>query len=983
MRSPTRILLFAVLVLTFRIAHADDYTAPGVTLTAGDPAGTRFKPLEALEVGDSLSVALSGARPRTAVEILLEDDRGREWSYCRVHSDARGGVPQTLFWYQSGVIGTTTRRIEFKPDPAFVGFDEAEDFFARSRLRLTVRKAGGRLLAERNFRPRPRLAPLVYPSNAKGVLENAVNAKTEDLYVSGRHFPAGAKVRLFLVPNRFGYAAGDAFTASAVKTVQLGAGQTSFTVELWNRADTAPGAYDVIARVGSDSNPVVLPIDVISFGEDTGVVLYSIVINGNTVLDSAGRMKDSPAYFEFSDAFEKGEDVYAAVDPTDVPDGHTGGSYGAYWTVDHQSEAYWDGPNPVLTDVSGDGPEIHRVKFWCINNTRVRIWNDATQAAPIAAYDVIVDFGAVPAATHDDFVHDNLYTKGLDFIDGYQTVGFWVYEDPGNPGPTAVGTVELLEPNGISGITDPNGLTGPVEPVTLAWARIMYPATAPGTGTPVAPGGPYPVALFLHGRHSRCDADGAGPQTNAYPNIFDPCPQSDRIPSHEGYNYIMQSLASHGIFCISINAYDIQPGLGAVWDIPARGRLVLTFLDKLRDWTNNGSDPFGALFNGKLDMSRVALSGHSRGGEGVASAQVLNGSWPNPHSILAVNAIAPTDRHAIPQVPTASYYLLIGARDGDVNTMHGYRTYDRAFPNTMMNRKPKAIAWVYGANHNYFNTVWTSSADLGMPNPWANSQDDCPVVAMQTPCSLPMASAAQRQIALTTVSAFFRWHLQGITPYREILTGVLQPAAMDNANVFRTFQDTDRKAVDDFEQQPPFNETLNTVNGMVTAPGFSMFQERLLNNLVTSYNPVPLKDTSFFHDTIGLKLAWGSNQTYTTSIPAGPDRDVSMYTHLTVRVAKKATGPVISGPDLVLYVNIEDSLGNKAVNSVPSSQFSRIPHPFAGSELGNQALMSGIRIPLRYFTMNNSTVDLTDIAKITISTEGSAEIGVDDIEFGK
>jgi hypothetical protein len=45
--------------------------------------------------------------------------------------------------------------------------------------------------------------------------------------------------------------------------------------------------------------------------------------------------------------------------------------------------------------------------------------------------------------------------------------------------------------------------------------------------------------------------------------------------------------------------------------------------------------------------------------------------------------------------------------------------------------------------------------------------------------------------------------------------------------------------------------------------------------------------------------------------------------------------------------------------------------------------MNGVRIPLRNFTQNNSGVNLTDIVKITIRTEGSGEIGIDDIEFGK
>ena len=990
MRSPTRIVLFTILVLTIGSAHAaEDYTAPGVTLTAGDPAGIAFKPLERIESGDSLSVALTGARPRATVEMLLQDQRGREWSFSRVHSDARGTVAPALLWYQSGVIGTTARRVEHRPDPSFLTFRDADAFFAQNSMVLTVRERDGPLLAVRNFRPRPRSTPFIYPSNSQGVLENAINAQEENLYVTGNNLPAGSTVRLYLVPNRFGYAAGDSFSPIASKTITLEPGQTTFTAELLSAKAAAPGSYDIIARLGTNSTLVVQPSDIISFGEDTGVVLYYVIINGNIVVDVAGRMKPSPAYFEFSDAFEKGEDVYAAVDPTDVPPGHAGGNYAEYWVVAHQPAAYWDGPSPALMDVSGDGPELHRVKFWCINNTRVRVWAGATQAAPMAAYDVIVDFGAVAANDAASFVSDGVYNQLLDFIDGYVTEGFWVYEDPGSVGPHAVGDVEYLNPNGISGITDPAGLTGPTYPVTLGWAKIMYPATMPGTGTPVAAGGPWPIAVFLHGRHSRCDADGSGPGLSTLPINMD-CQQSQRIPSHEGYNYIMDRLASQGIFCISINTYDIQP-FGGQWNYNARARLVLKFLDKLRDWTTNGTDPFGGLFTGKLDMSRIALSGHSRGGEGVAGAEVINNqSWPNPHSILAVNAIAPTDQDPLVHyVPTkAAYYLLQGARDGDV-TQQGFRTYDRAYPNGMMNRKPKVLGWVYGANHNYFNTVWTPSAELPAPNPWAGSKDDCDGLNPQMPnqasgCTQPMSGAAQRQIGLTTIAAFFRLHLQNITPYREILTGRVRPAAMDNNNVFWTYQDGDRNAIDNFEQQPPFDETTNTAGGMVSAPGFTMFQERLLNFEATSYNPAPLSDPSFFHDTIGLRLAWASPQTYTTNIPPGPHRNASGYTHLTFRVAKKDPGNVsVAGADVNLNVNIEDGQGHKAVLNVPTSSFARIPHPFIGSFFINQAQMSGVRIPLRYFAMNNTLVDLADIAKITITTEGSAEIGIDDIEFGK
>jgi hypothetical protein len=976
MRTPIRFCLAVLFLFTFS-AWADDYTAPGVTIGVGDPNGVRFKSLGDLEVGDSLSVELTGARPGSTVEMLLQDERGREWSYSRVHSDRRGNVPRTLFWYQSGVIGTTARRIEFRPDPSFQTFDEAERFFAENGLRLTVREREGRVLATRDFRPRPRKSAFVYPSNDAGVLENAINARDENLYVTGRNFPAGATVQLFLVPNRYGWGTNDRFNPTVARTITLGAAETGFTAEILQAGTQIPGTYDIIARVGGDTTPVVQANDIVSFGEDTGVVLYYIIVNGNVVIESAGRMAGSPAYFEFSNYFEKGEDVYGAVDPTDVPAGHTGGSYAAHWTVAHQPAAYWDGPSPALVDVSGDGPEIHRVKYFCINGTRIKLWSAATQSAPIAAYDVVIDFGAAPANDAASFVPDNTYNQILDFIDGYVGPGFWVGEAPDATGPNAVGSVEYLDPNGISGVS------GPPFPVTLGWAKIMYPATVAGTGAPVAAGGPYPVALFMHGRHWPCDTDGAGPGMGG---AFSPCPQNQRVPSHEGYDYIMAKLASQGVFCISVSTYDIQNDNGQ-WNWNARGQLALKFLDKLRDWTTNGSDPWG-LFNGKIDMTKVGLSGHSRGGEGVVAANHLNATWPNPHSIVAINAIAPTDMDPlVDYTPNVPYFLLLAARDGDVFNMHGLRTYDRSFPQGMPNRKPKAIAWVYGANHNYFNTVWTDAAELGSPNTWAGAEDDCDwgtTPSQPQRCGMKMSGATQRQIGLSTITAFFRWQLLGADGYREVLTGVLKPAAMDNANVFWTFQDENRNAIDNFEQLP-FDATTNTVFGLATAPGSTIFQERHLNAGSSAYNPLPgPADTAFFHDSIGLKLAWNAPAVYTTHIPAGPARDVSMYTHLTFRVGKKTTVvPVAAGPDVVLQVNIEDGAGHTGMYWADTSNYQRIPHPFLGSAALNPATLTGIRIPLQNFTKNNSQVDLTNIAKITIMTNGSAEIGLDDIELGK
>ena len=96
----------------------------------------------------------------------------------------------------------------------------------------------------------------------------------------------------------------------------------------------------------------------------------------------------------------------------------------------------------------------------------------------------------------------------------------------------------------------------------------------------------------------------------------------------------------------------------------------------------------------------------------------------------------------------------------------------------------------------------------------------------------------------------------------------------------------------------------------------------------------------------------------------------------------------MAGPGVTLLINIEDGAGRAGLVAARSDEFDPIPHPYLRSggwcvDCMNQAQLKGVRIPLRFFTKNHSHVDLSDIAKITIRTEGSGEIGLDDIEFGK
>lgn len=1001
------LLLIIILVFLIQRCTTDEYDYSAMQIKLIDTNSPDNKPLESIQVGNSLSLGFSGLSAGAPLQVYLNDDEGKEWSYARVFADKKGRVAPFVFWYHSGVIGRPPSGVKIgaHPDPAFETFEQAAEYFTDHKLKLSVRDIKGKLVAEQPLQFKPEAKPVIYPSGKDGVLMNSFNIHEDVPHVSAYNLPAGANVSVAIVPNQSFWHVGAEIRditgkggEAEVDTFQLPPGETGFTRPVWELADAQPGAYDIIMRINDDFADARLRADdIISYGSDTAIIMF-VIINGNVVIDVAGRYKPAPAKFEFNNSFEKGETIWGAVDPTDVPAVHPGGSYAAYTVVEDQPASYWDGAAPSITDVSIDGAEIHRVKYWCLNGTRTTIWPGATHTDPIKGYDVVIDFGSVPAMNSTQFVADNTYNKGVDFIDGYQDAGFYLFEDPSTSGPfTNVATVDYLNETGISGMPyDPVGVTGPNYIVDLAWGRIMYPAQGSGSNPPVDTSlASYPVALFEHGRHKNCDSNG---DTIGGTGSYEPpgsCLPTNRIPSHRGYDYIMERLASQGIIAVSIDTAEIQHDNGA-WNYDLRGRLILKWLDILRDWNDNGTDPWGGIFQGKLDLTNVALSGHSRGGEGVVAAEHLNDTWPTPHLIGAINAIAPTDQNnlgGISYVPDeAAYYLIIGARDGDVSNMQGLRTYDRTYPQGAVNRDDKMFATIYGANHNYFNTIWTDTAALGTANPWASAVDDGGSVA--APGEYVMPAADQRQAALTTITGFFRRYLQrdldpSLDAYKEIFTGRVKPAAVQNDYVYWTYQDKERLAVDDFEQRPP-NVNRNSLppspGGSTTYTGFTSINEAWLVNS-TFYSDyatppaLPPQDSSFYHDTLGLKLDWAAAATYETNLHSGID--VSAYTHLSLRVAKKVTGTVSPGPGVNLMVDVEDSTGNHAHWPLRTEQLDPIPHPYLRNWSSNQALLTGVRIPLRKFQQHNSGVDLTNLVKIMITTEGSGEVGIDDIEFSK
>ncbi len=223
--------------------------------------------------------------------------------------------------------------------------------------------------------------------------------------------------------------------------------------------------------------------------------------------------------------------------------------------------------------------------------------------------------------------------------------------------------------------------------------------------------GPFPVLLFQHGRHQTCETGiGQLPVLVGDDNCPNLAPVITPANSYRGYDYLAENLASHGYAVISIDTNDVNDNDGSAGSSDtgalARAELIMAHLDAFRDINRQGGPDFDQL-TGKLDLERIGIMGHSRGGEGVNKTITVNAARDNPHALHAVFALAPTD-YVNQAVEGVVFATLLPYCDGDVEDLMGSFAYDNARYADPADPWPKFQILTMGANHNYFNTIWTS-----------------------------------------------------------------------------------------------------------------------------------------------------------------------------------------------------------------------------------------------------------------------------------
>lgn len=380
--------------------------------------------------------------------------------------------------------------------------------------------------------------------------------------------------------------------------------------------------------------------------------------------------------------------------------------------------------------------------------------------------------------------------------------------DPGTAGPLAVTREEY---NFGDTAFQPSNFPGPVE----LRASIHY---------PTALAGPYPVIVLLHGRHATCFKGGSQllqwPCTNG----------AQTIPSFQGYDYVSDVLASNGYVVVSISANGVNAVDNQVFDLGARARaeLLQKHLDILNGLNTAGGSPFGTKFVGKFDLTRVGTMGHSRGGEGVVRHYVLNNALGAPYGIKAVFPLAPVDFNRF-VVNNAALNVMLPYCDGDVSDLQGVHFYDDARYNVPGDLAPKHYELVMGANHNFYNTIWTpsSSSFPGAANDWlafvpgGHSDSQCGSV----PGNQRLTEAQQRGTGLAYMSAFFRAYVGGESQFIPILTGDAPPpaSALTN-NLFVSYHAPADRRFDINRLLNDTNLTLNTLGAAVTQTGLTPYE---------------------------------------------------------------------------------------------------------------------------------------------------------------
>ncbi len=544
----------------------------------------------------------------------------------------------------------------------------------------------------------------------------------------------------------------------------------------------------------------------------------------------------------------------------------------------------------------------------------------------------------------------------------------------------------------------------PTDPGALPVTRVEYDAGTALIGGTTAGGDAYlqsisgsvhipaggpaklPVLLFLHGRHATCALLGAETGTPQCPEIPG---LAASVDSYKGYDYLADNLASHGYIVASIDANEINGADAGAQDAGAmaRAQIVAKNLDVLAAAnTATGPGGIGDKLIGRVDLSRLGLMGHSRGGEGVTQFVEYNRRRPasldptvGPDfgarypGLKAVVALAPID--AADQAPTGVHLAeILPLCDGDVSTLAGNEAYERTKESAANDGFSRTQFNVQGANHNYFNTIWTGDDES------TTTDTACSRTGVNAAAGLRLTAADERDIGNTLMPAYLRRfvgpepafdpYVTGEAPLPAVACeGVRVPSCDDEVQVSYRAPKAERRALVTPSAVNP--STVADTGGAITATDFTAYGACTgLEN--GSGCPIAGQAVTINRSmTRQLSLVWDGPARLTIALDAAAG-DASPFATLTLRAASNyadlARNPRAVSQDF--DITLMDAAGSRA--TVHAIDYARgALRPDQGSTDAREVILGGLRIPLTAF----AGVDRSALRSVELSMGGRTPRG--------
>lgn len=529
-----------------------------------------------------------------------------------------------------------------------------------------------------------------------------------------------------------------------------------------------------------------------------------------------------------------------------------------------------------------------------------------------------------------------------------------------NPSESGDYKVKILTYGSVDGYrkefnTQDSLITKPVDGSSFVenWSTIRTktfgfgPEQMPLNGTVWYPDGKgtFPLVIAVHGNHLATD----------YSDL--------------GYAYLGNLFASKGYIFVSIDEnflntspYDYLFMLKVLKnENPARGWLILEHLKVWKEWNHTKDHPF---FN-KVDMNRISLIGHSRGGEAVAIAALYNQLPSSPENgnikfnyhfgIRSIISIAGTDSQYKPagqltHLKDISYLAIQGSHDMDVSSFDSVNQYDR-IEFTENSPHFKSTIYVYGANQGQFNTKWGKYDGMGFGNRLYNTAKILP-------------QEEQLQIAKVLVSSFLEVTLKQKTEYRRIFQDIgYAKNWLSDTMYISDYWDGNTMMVANFDEDMDFSTT-TLKGGRVVGQSLKEWREEMVK---MKYSDSILR---------AVRLDW--DRTKTNEVPnytvllSDTEIDTKGSDYIVFSIANREEKDLaIKDVLLDLSVQVEDRSGNIAslplssvANLLPMFKGDIVKWPFTSLLPTKEPIFQNFGFQLVEFKKINHKFEPENIAKI-------------------